>query len=198
MFFPHNNKTGFTLVEVIVVMAIFIAVLMITASAFNTILTKTNIVARSEESNIEGVVGLEMLRHDLEQTGFGLFTDVDSEVGAITYAEAADAPASNYNDASSIPRALVADDELAITGLAGFTADYLVIKSTTVGGTTTSQKWTYVTDSGIPKVWGKQDFTDDNDKLLVVKQEIRKSDKALVRSIKQKNDSNYADRKSVV
>ncbi len=191
MFKYRHSQGGFTLIEMLVVMSVFIVILMITASAFNTIITKTNIVARSEESNIEGVIGLEMLRHDLEQTGFGLFTEIDSEIGSITYPEATGTPASNYNDSNSVPRALVVGSEVVISGLTS-TADYLVIKATTVGRSDTAQKWTYATDSGVPKIWNRNDFTADNDKMIVLKQEVRKSDKAIVRTLKQSTAANFA------
>lgn len=184
-----RSRHGFSLIELIIVMAVFMIVLMVTASAFNTILTKTNIVARSEESNIEGIVGLEMLRHDLEQTGFGLFTDFDGNVGSITYAEV---NGSNYNDANAVPRPLVVGSEVAINGVTGSTSDYLVIKATTVARSAASQKWTYATDTGVPKTWGKYDFKDSTDKLLIVKQEVRKSDKALVRTLRQASDTSFA------
>ena len=40
--------------------------------AFNTIITNSSKSSKIEESNIEGMIGLEMMRHDLEQMGFGL------------------------------------------------------------------------------------------------------------------------------
>lgn len=151
-----RNKQGFTLVELLVVMAVFIAVLMISASAFNTIIIQASKVFRSEESNIEGVIGLEMLRHDLQQSGYGLFTE------PTTYQyEAADAPALDYNDApNNVPRPLVAGNNLAAvasgsnTILAG--SDYLAIKGTTVGREKAAQKWTFLKfSSGIvsPQKW---------------------------------------------
>jgi len=57
-----NSRKGFTLVEMIVVMAVFVVVIMITADSFKTILTQMTKITKSEESNIEGVVGLEMFR----------------------------------------------------------------------------------------------------------------------------------------
>lgn len=85
------KEEGFTLVEVIVVMSVFIIVLMISASvsasAFNKVLTKSKDITKSEESNIDGVVGLEMFRHDLIQAGFGLFNDLDPTIAEPTYDE---------------------------------------------------------------------------------------------------------------
>ncbi len=71
----NNSIRGFTLIEMIIVMSIFMIVLLISATAFKTILSNTQISFGSERSSIEGVVGMEMLRHDLQQAGFALFTD---------------------------------------------------------------------------------------------------------------------------
>ena len=74
----RTRNSGYTLIELLIVMVIFIVVIIISSSAFNTALTQTKKVSKSEESNIEGVIGLEMFRHDLEQAGFGLVTEFDT------------------------------------------------------------------------------------------------------------------------
>jgi len=158
-----KNQQGFTLVELIVVMAIFIIVIMITADAFNTLLVQTTKIFRSEESNIEGVVGLEMMRHDLQQGGYGLFT----EVSPVAYtAEAASAPANAYNETATTnpPRAFVAGDNLVAInetsdGAKGILAgtDYLSIKGTSVARSRASQRWTYLQNAAgtgvVPNSW---------------------------------------------
>lgn len=157
------NNRGFTLVELIVVMAIFIIVIMITGDAFKTILSTSTKLFKSEESNIEGVVGLEMMRHDIEQSGFGLFDSFMSV--AAEYTEADKIPALTYNDApSGVPRAVIGGNNLGevldpnadsdgvkYTTLLG--ADYLTIKATSAGLNQASQRWTYITGSDPPHVW---------------------------------------------
>lgn len=154
----HSNR-GFTLVELLVAMGVFIVVIMIAGQSFNAILSQAGKVFRSEESNFEGVIGLEMFRHDLQQAGLGLFTE-PPPVG-YTYLEADVAPAVAYNDAAShVPRPLVFGNNLdagAIGQVAGDDTrtynvvngtDYLVIKATTVGNDKASQKWTYLKKEG--------------------------------------------------
>lgn len=150
------GKSGFTLVELLVVMAVFIVVIMITGDAFKTILSQTAKVFRSEESNIEGVIGLEMLRHDIQQGGYGLFT----ETSPVSYSEAADSPASNNNETSNTapPRAFVFRDNVG-AGIEDTTSesgnqytviehsDYLTIKGLTTGISATAQKWTYLNNN---------------------------------------------------
>lgn len=154
-----NNNKGFTLIEMLITMGLVILVIMISSSAFNTILKSSSSIISSEESNIEGVVGLEMFRHDLQQAGFGLPDSFDKP--GIVYSEAKVAPASLLNDASTlpapVPRAIVSIDSINSASdsnsesgvsyniLSG--TDYVAIKATTVGRTKASKKWTYLTYS---------------------------------------------------
>jgi len=69
---PIRNCSGFTLIEVLVTMSVFIVVMVIAAETFKNIVNVSSRLSKSEESNIEGIIGLEVLRHDLEQIGFGL------------------------------------------------------------------------------------------------------------------------------
>src|SRR5450631_1936243 len=67
----RTNK-GFTLVEMIVVMLIFVIVIVLTGDAFNRIVSQSLKLTTTAESNIAGVVGLELMRVDLESAGYGL------------------------------------------------------------------------------------------------------------------------------
>jgi hypothetical protein len=159
-----NNNRGFTLLELIITMALVIVVIMITGSAFDSILKSSSKIVSSEESNIEGVVGLEMFRRDLQQMGFGL---PHAFMVAPKYPEAAVAPANMLNDGKGgasgspdglVPRAVASLD--SINGDANILTgtDYLAIKATTVGRSKASQKWTFLTyttssDGKIPNQW---------------------------------------------
>lgn len=190
----HYGKKGFTLVEMIIVMLIFILVIMAASSSFNVLLTQMTKITKLEESNIEGVVGLEMLRHDLQQAGFGL-PDAYMDAAPPTYVEVSIDPADDYNDApNGLPRAVVADNDLlagvevedAVDGvtydlLAG--TDYLVLKGGTLGMDETAQKWTYMPfDSGItglkkPRIWQDPhlNLVKDDDRVIVIKKTIVKT-----------------------
>ncbi len=171
-FLPNN---GFTLIELVVVMAVFIIVLMIAASAFNTVLTKSKTVSKSEESNIEGVIGLEMMRHDLTQAGFGLFTDLDTTVSPPSYNEASGTFEDDFNDSpNGIPRPIRGADNITAGTPAGAigNTDYLVIKGTTLGASQASQKWTYIDGISTSKTWstGTNDLQNNTDYVIAVKQ----------------------------
>lgn len=201
-----RNNDGFTLVEMLIAMVLFIIVMMITTDIFDRMLPKTKSISKSEESNIEGIVGLEMFRRDLEQAGFGLFTDMD--IPPPVYSEAASAPQSVYNDSSVsiIPRAIVAGNNLTSGVLAG--TDYLVIKATNASLNPASQCWTSIKGSGASKIWGVNDLSENrtyqgvsgSDKVVVVSQvyksgELQRKliyDTPAVFSVAYKADGSYA------
>lgn len=132
---------GFTLVELLVVMAVFMTVLIIAAQTLNTVITQSSRFSKSEESNIEGVIGLEVMRHDLEQVGFGLpWGFISSSDPEIDYKEAVDAKGAVMNDApSGVPRAFAAVDAFG-----NFSSDYIAVKGTTVSHSKAAQRWTYI------------------------------------------------------
>lgn len=134
----RNNTAGFTLIELIVTMAIFLVVIVIASQTFNTMLSNSSRISKSEESNIEGIIGLEVLRHDLEQMGFGLPWQFKSG-SSITYNESADAKGLELNDASGVPRAFVGLD-----GFADYGSDFFTVKASVVGVSRASQRWNYI------------------------------------------------------
>lgn len=128
-----TGSHGFTLVELIVTMAVFITVLMIAASAFNTIVTNASKYSKFEESNIEGMIGLEMMRHDLEQMGFGLPWGFG---GSISYKESAQSNSIMNDEPSGVPRPFV--------GYNNFSSAVIGVKASSVGINKASQNWTYI------------------------------------------------------
>ena len=168
-----KNSKGFTLIEMVFAMLVFVIIMGVTFRSVDTLLSQTSRLSTSEESNIEGVVGLEMMRHDLEQTGFGLPWSFSN---TISYNEAANSPASNNNDATSkVPRAIVTQHGLGSsitmdgnTLLPG--TDYITLKGTTLGTTNTSQRWTYLnyTSTGArPRIWSAENLA-QNDSVIVL------------------------------
>lgn len=180
-----RSRKGFTLVELLISMSVFIIVIMITTQAFNTILTQMAKITKSEESNIEGILGLEMFRHDITQIGYGLpysyMDQTDSSYPKPTYAEALSAPASTYNDApNGIPRSIAAGNNLAASSLSDGTntynilanTDYLALKATSLGLNDAAKKWTYVrySSSNIkPHIWPAGNLVHSDDLVIVLR-----------------------------
>lgn len=191
-----TNRKGFTLIELIVVMAVFIVVIVIAADSFNTIQKQGLKISKSEESNIEGIIGLEIFQHDIEQTGFGLPSSFSSTPPS--YNEAADSPGSNFNDApSDVPRPVIAGNDLASsTGILANT-DYLVIKGTTLGRSPASQRWTYINYSSStrpPHHWPSENLV-SGDRTIVLKRSFSESGvtNQLVNSSSSNFYVNYSD-----
>ena len=168
----HTTQDGFTLVEVLVAMALFIAILVIASNAFNKIVSQSSKYSKMEESNIEGIIGLEVMRHDLGQMGFGLpwgfskaspdatvsppTTIIDS---TISYSEA-DTTLTNgklLNDApAGVPRAFSSMAEVSATANdATYISDYFALKGTTLGGSKIAQRWAYIPYHNISTASGR-------------------------------------------
>ena len=145
------RNDGYTLVELVVVILIFTIVMAIISASFVKIVASSGQIVRSAETDIGGMIGLELFRCDLELAGFGLPWSLPD---SFIYSEAGDqvfvngcpdgcpnANASLFNDNSptAAPRAYVLGDNVGYNG-----SDYLVLKGTAVGMSKTSRKWSYL------------------------------------------------------
>jgi len=192
-----HNQQGFTLVEIVVAMVIFLVIIMVTANSFTTIANQTRLQSKSAETLQESIVGLEVLRSDLKQAGFGLpWTVAGISGSAYTEAQVANAnypaagfwPASappapatswvnSFNDAtSSAPRAVQSAETAFNADSGGHGSKYLVIKSMLVGRDPAAKKWTNVAFSGGAKslrTWAdaSRDLT-AGDRVIVVKNSL--------------------------
>jgi prepilin-type N-terminal cleavage/methylation domain-containing protein len=171
----YKREEGFTLIELMVVMVIFVLVIAASSSVFTGLLTQFKQQSKIAETNIEGIAGLEILRRDIESAGYGLPWNVTGGVSswaAVTgYFEAASVvdprglpnPA-DFNDGAagtgtggSAPRPVVSSNN--ISGYAGVHAilnpnvpDYLVIKSMSVSLNAVAQRFTWLRTTGT-KAW---------------------------------------------
>jgi len=183
-----TDNRGFNLAELIVVMAIFLTVMLITSSTFKTIVNQSSQQSKSLETQIEGIVGLEVLRADLEQAGFGLPWTFQT---GITYSEAnldaSTKPAANYwesggaenfNDSpGNPPRAIWSRNTKFNFDSGNIGAKYFVIKSANVATNNTAKKWTNlsIAEGGVKTIrtWGasNRDFQ-ANERVIVVKNNL--------------------------
>ncbi len=134
-----------------ITMVVFLLVIAAAASVFTGLITQFKQQSKISETNIEGIVGLEILRQDIENAGYGLPWN-----GLVAYNEASAAPASNYNDNGNPPRGILSGIN---TGLNG--SDYLVIKAINVAMNDQCKKWTTLKTApfgstpapGNPRIW---------------------------------------------
>ena len=176
-----KRDSGFTLIEVLVVMVIMIFALAVTSDMFVGLLNQYKQQSKITETNIEGMVGLELLRQDIERAGYGLPWQTP-----ITYNEASGAGYSAYNDCSGSapcnpPRPILSDSVnnnypgFTITTNNGYNyPDLLVIKAVNIIRNASAQKWTYITDLSTAATWtggqATDEYPNDNDWVILLSQ----------------------------
>lgn len=155
-------------------MAVFVLSLILISNFLVDQLTFFKRHSRIQESNIEGIIGLELLRTDVQSAGYGLLWSYPG--GATNFncaacGEASNSPASKYNDfPGNVPRAILSgNDGKNPDGTASGTlnnSDYLVIKGINVSASATASRWTILqappfvtTAPGNPRIWTTIDDT---------------------------------------
>lgn len=207
------KRDGFTLIEMLIAMSIFSVVIMIAGKSFETIIAYSSRLVKSEESNIEGLIGFEMLRHDLSSAGFGLPDLYDPNNWTPRFNEAVVVPASNYNDGkgttvdANVPRAFAGGNDLvnsATTDSGGLAyniiggTDYLALKGSSLGNTIASQKWTYVLYSSNgkpPNSWTSNSENIPSGSWVIMLKKVFSASgfnsQLVVDSVQVQNDPNY-------
>jgi prepilin-type N-terminal cleavage/methylation domain-containing protein len=164
-----QHSAGFTLIELMITMVVFVLVIAAASGVFTGLLTQFKQQSKIAETNIEGIIGLEILRQDIEHAGYGLPWNLN---GA-SYLEAAvestttwvdrdfnDGPPTNPargtdpgDPASNPPGAIRSGDGYALNG-----SDVLVIKALNVATNFAAGKWQPIragTDSTMKTWWSE-------------------------------------------
>ena len=147
-----KREAGFSLVELMITMIVFVFFIAAASQVFTGLLTQFKQQSKIAETNIEGIVGLEILRQDIEHAGYGLPWNLN---GA-GYNEIISEPATpwidrDFNDgppdnpargtdpagASNPPGGIRSGNGVALNG-----SDVLVIKAINVARNSTCEKWT--------------------------------------------------------
>jgi prepilin-type N-terminal cleavage/methylation domain-containing protein len=151
-----RREAGYTLVELVVVTALFAVVMGVISVSFGRIVGSSSQINKSVETEIGGLIGLELFRLDLGLAGLGLPWTIPA---AVSYDEAPHynpvsggsalypgADAFLYNDtspgASLPPRAVVLGDSVGYNG-----SDYLVLKGTPLGMSSSCRSWSFLSYS---------------------------------------------------
>ncbi|UFS69645.1 prepilin-type N-terminal cleavage/methylation domain-containing protein [Geomonas sp. RF6] len=147
-----RDEGGYTLAELVVAIGVFAIVMTLTTLTFNRIVSTSSHLVRSEQTQIEGMIGLELLRIDLENAGLGLPWSYQT-TGYAGYAEAqeGDNDPDAFNEAFDgtagqfmAPRAVLVRRGTG-TGIKG--ADYLVLKGAALGMSRVARRWSFLTYS---------------------------------------------------
>jgi prepilin-type N-terminal cleavage/methylation domain-containing protein len=143
------RNAGFTLIEMLLVIVIFSFVLAGTSQMFVSTLTTQRQQSRIAETNIEGIIGLELFRQDIGKAGYGLPWN-----GLTAYTEADGNPYSLNGASMQAPRGIVSANNVA-AGSAVLGTDYLVIRATNVATNAACRKWTFLSSgaTGTTTTW---------------------------------------------
>ena len=99
-----RKEEGFTLVELLITMVVFVLVIAAASTIFSSLLNQFKQQSKIIESNVEGVVGLEIMRVDVQEAGFGIPWFADSN-GDGTYDSSDNWTLDVYNEAEGCDNA---------------------------------------------------------------------------------------------
>ena len=169
------NNQGFSLVELIVVMAMFVVIIAVTGNTFSRIMSQSAVQSRSAASNIDGIVNLEIMRKDISSAGFGLpwsfenpitYKEVNPGAGDREAIAAAYNVTPNTEDQTQVPPAVSGGNDISLHDdtklMEG--SDYLVVRASSVGSSTAAQRWSFMNYTSIskPTSISPQSWTQDN------------------------------------
>lgn len=179
----NRNSKGFSLVELLITMVIFVLFMTAASTVFTNLLTQFKQQSRLAETNIEGIIGLELFRQDIDAAGYGLPWNVaiaGNDWGQLyNYYKETESNPFSLNDApTSPPRAILSKNNATFSGENSIFngTDYIVIKSATVARNGTSEKWTTLSaKSPYTRKWTTAHETDPisenlqlDDKVIVI------------------------------
>jgi hypothetical protein len=167
----RSLQNGFSLLEFMTSMFVLVFIFAATMTLFVPLLKRSKVEGGISQSQIEGIIGLELLRTDIVHAGHGLPWTIPGAVDpdpAVTYTEAVAAPGDALNDSpSNPPRALG-----SVNNASANTPDYFVIKANNVDSVDpAAQKVSYIQRGDtVIHSWGDPalDFV-NNDYLTVVR-----------------------------
>ena len=143
-----RSKQGFSLLEILIAIAVLGIVMAMSGQLLEHMVVGQKKQAVITINQFEASLGLEMLRNDVSNAGFGLA----DEFKGVNYQEASDAPATQFNNTSDVPKAIQHENKISASGYIQ-NSDYLVIRSPAVGMDSAAGKWTNITSAGLHK-WG--------------------------------------------
>jgi prepilin-type N-terminal cleavage/methylation domain-containing protein len=157
-----RRGAGFTIIEMLIALAIVSLVLAAASTFFLASVRQYKTQTKIVETNLEGLLGLELLRKDLESLGYGL--PWNNLVG-YTERPGATAAIAALDDTPNAPRAVVSIDCAAFTVN---NSDYLVIRSARVGMNPAAGKWTTLTQANLKRSWTPNEENLGNSDYVIV------------------------------
>jgi prepilin-type N-terminal cleavage/methylation domain-containing protein len=153
----RRGKSGFSLLELMIALAIVAFVLAAASTFFIGVVKQYKVQSKITESNVEGVIGLELMRQDIESLGFGLPWDMGTTSGSYTYVEGDPLPGSSTDPPRAVGSLNSTDN-----------SDYLIIRSARVGMASAAGKWTTLRSGPLVRNWGSEDDLASTDRVIVL------------------------------
>ncbi len=144
----RRQDSGFTIIELMITMVILVTVLGAASALFVNLMRAYKQQSKIAETGMEGIVGLEILRRDIEHAGFGLPWNSVNGSGEAENGAGTRAVACNPTAFTDAPRAIQSIDNAVNAG------DYLVIRAANIGMTPASGKWTTLGFGPVHRTWG--------------------------------------------
>lgn len=163
-----KREKGFTFVELLIVMVIMGFVLAAGSEMFVSLLGGYKQQSKIAETNIEGIIGLELLRRDIESAGYGLPWVIPL---GTTYREASNVTAAAYNDSTANPPRAFMSGVVTAAGYVNGSA-YMVVKAINAARNDACVKWTNLIKTGATATtttWDPaSENLDNSDRVIVI------------------------------
>lgn len=163
------DRKGFSLLEILIAIAVLGIIMALSGQLLEHMVIGQRKQAVITTNQFEMSLGLEMLRNDISNAGFGLADEFKSAPSI--YTEASGNPAVQFNNTPNVPKALQHANTVSSSGYIQ-NSDYLVIRSPAVGMERAAGKWTNITSTMV-HFWNdvNLDMT-TNDYMVVVKPRV--------------------------
>ena len=149
-----RRESGFSLLELMIALAIVGFVLAAASTFFIGVVRQYKVQSKITESNVEGVIGLELMRQDIESFGFGLPWDMSMS----SYTEPGPLPGSSTDPPRAVGSLNPTDN-----------SDYLIVRASRVGMAGAAGKWTTLRSGPTVRNWGPADEDlGPNDQVIVI------------------------------
>lgn len=141
-----RSEQGFSLLEILIAIAILGIVMALSGQLLEHMVVGQRKQAVITTNQLEVSLGLEMLRNDVSNAGFGLADEFKSTPSI--YTEATSAPTMQFNNAPNVPKAIQHANTISASGYIQ-NSDYLVIRSPAVGMDSAAGKWSNITSTKV-------------------------------------------------
>jgi hypothetical protein len=151
-----------------ITMVVFVFVIAAVSQIFTGLLTQFKQQSKIAETNIEGIVGLDMLRRDVERAGYGIPWILPATAAAYNEVDLPNTtPGYAYNQCAgactTAPRPVVVGNNAGYNG-----SDELVIRAANVANNTPAQAWTILSAGDLKTNGLSGEAFDDTDKVIVL------------------------------